>query len=149
MLSDFQSCGATTVFDNPTVYRLYWLRKPTIREAVMAYSSIIADTLREAFSAAGILATFQEKEGVGVFTLRMKLRCRLQCAQMAVLVREDAYSSYTTLPFFTSNTLEESLNFIPRLVKASVSTLQISGSVAPAILGIISMTVTVTPTLAK
>ena len=64
----------------------------------MAYSSIIADTLREAFSAAGILATFQEKEGVGVFTLRMKLRCRLQSAQMAVLVREDAYSSYTTLP---------------------------------------------------
>ena len=64
----------------------------------MAYSGAIADTLREVFSAAGILATFEDKNGVGVFTLRMKLRCRMQSAQMVVLVREDNYSTITTLP---------------------------------------------------
>jgi len=64
----------------------------------MAYSSIIADTLREVFSAAGILATFEERNGIGVFSIRMKLRCRLQSAQMIVLVREDNYSTITTLP---------------------------------------------------
>lgn len=64
----------------------------------MAYSGAIADMLREVFSAAGILATFQEKSGVGIFTVRMKLRCRLQSAQMVVLVREDAFSTFTTLP---------------------------------------------------
>ena len=64
----------------------------------MAYSGIIADTLREVFSAAGILATFEEKNGVGVFTIRMKLRCRMQSAQMLVLVREDSFSTLTTLP---------------------------------------------------
>ena len=64
----------------------------------MAYSSAIADTLREVFSAAGILATFEEKNGTGVFTLRMKLRCRMQSAQMIVLVREDHYSTLTMLP---------------------------------------------------
>ncbi|MBR5225742.1 MAG: YbjN domain-containing protein [Clostridia bacterium] len=64
----------------------------------MAYSGIIADTLREAFSAAGILATFEDKNGVGVFSIRMKLRCRLQSAQMIVLVREDNFSTITTLP---------------------------------------------------
>ena len=64
----------------------------------MAYSGIIADTLREVFSAAGVLATFEDKNGIGVFTIRMKLRCRLQSAQMVVLVREDNYSTITTLP---------------------------------------------------
>lgn len=64
----------------------------------MAYSGIIADTLREVFSAAGILATFEEKNGVGIFSIRMKLRCRLQSAQMVVLVREDNFSTITTLP---------------------------------------------------
>ena len=64
----------------------------------MAYNGAIADTLREVFSAAGILATFEDKNGVGVFTLRMKLRCRMQSAQMIVLVREENYSTITTLP---------------------------------------------------
>ncbi|MBR5302055.1 MAG: YbjN domain-containing protein [Clostridia bacterium] len=64
----------------------------------MAYSGAIADTLREVFSAAGILATFEDKNDVGIFTLRMKLRCRMQSAQMAVLVREENYSTITTLP---------------------------------------------------
>ena len=64
----------------------------------MAYSGILADTLREVFSAAGILATFEDKNGIGIFTIRMKLRCRLQSAQMMVLVREDNYSTITTLP---------------------------------------------------
>ena len=64
----------------------------------MAYSGAIADTLREVFSAAGILATFEDKGDVGVFTVRMKLRCRMQSAQMIVLVREENYSTITTLP---------------------------------------------------
>ena len=64
----------------------------------MAYSGAIADTLREHFSASGILATFEDKNGVGVFTIRMKLRCRMQSAQMVVLVREADYSTITTLP---------------------------------------------------
>lgn len=64
----------------------------------MAYNGAITDTLREVFSAAGILATFEEKNGIGIFTVRMKLRCRLQSAQMIVLVREDNYSTITTLP---------------------------------------------------
>ena len=64
----------------------------------MAYNGAIADTLREIFSASGILATFEDKNGVGVFTIRMKLRCRMQSAQMVVLVREDSYSTVTTLP---------------------------------------------------
>ena len=64
----------------------------------MAYSGAIADTLREHFSASGILAAFEDKNGVGVFTIRMKLRCRLQSAQMAAIVREDSLSTITTLP---------------------------------------------------
>ena len=64
----------------------------------MAYSSAIADTLRELFSASGILATFEDKKEIGVFTIRMKLRCRLQSAQMVAIVREDSISTLTTLP---------------------------------------------------
>lgn len=64
----------------------------------MAYSGAIADTLRELFSASGILASFEDKNGVGVFTIRMKLRCRLQSAQMVAIVREDSFSTITTLP---------------------------------------------------
>lgn len=64
----------------------------------MAYSGAIADTLRELFSASGILATFEDKHGVGVFSIRMKLRCRLQSAQMVVIVREDSFTTITTLP---------------------------------------------------
>ena len=64
----------------------------------MAYSGAIADTLREIFSASGILANFEDKNGVGVFSVRMKLRCRMQSAQMIVLVREESFSTITTLP---------------------------------------------------
>ena len=64
----------------------------------MAYSGAIADTLRELFSASGILAAFEEKNGAGVFTIRMKLQCRMQSAQMIVLVREEDFSTITTLP---------------------------------------------------
>ena len=64
----------------------------------MAYSSAIVDTLRELFSASGILATFEDKNSVGVFTIRMKLHCRLQSAQMMAIVHEDSFSTITTLP---------------------------------------------------
>ena len=64
----------------------------------MAYNCAIADTLREIFSDSGVLANFEDKNGIGVFTVRMKLRCRMQSAQMIVLVREENYSTITTLP---------------------------------------------------
>ena len=64
----------------------------------MAYSQPIADMLREFFAVSGIHADFEEKPTCGVFTLRMKLRCRLQTAQMLVLVREDNFSTLTTIP---------------------------------------------------
>lgn len=64
----------------------------------MAYSSQIADTLREMIAASGIIAAFEDKGSIGVFTIRMKLRCRMQSAQMLVLVREDSFSTLTTLP---------------------------------------------------
>ena len=64
----------------------------------MAYSSAIVDTLRETFSSSGILASFEDKNDIGVFSIRMKLRCRMQSAQMLVIVREDNYSTLTTLP---------------------------------------------------
>ncbi|MBR5302229.1 MAG: hypothetical protein IKU38_05280 [Clostridia bacterium] len=64
----------------------------------MVYSGAIADTLREIFSDSGILATFEDKNGIGVFTVRLKLRCRMQSAHMVVLVREEDFSTLTTLP---------------------------------------------------
>ena len=64
----------------------------------MAYSQPIADMLREFFAVSGIHAAFEEKPTCGVFTLRMKLRCRLQTAQMLVIVREDNFSTLTTIP---------------------------------------------------
>ena len=64
----------------------------------MAYSQPIADMLRELFAVSGINAAFEEKPGCGIFTIRMKLRCRLQTAQMLVLVREDNFSTLTTIP---------------------------------------------------
>ena len=36
--------------------------------------------------------------GCGVFTFRTKLHCRMQTAQMTVLVREDNFSTLTTIP---------------------------------------------------
>ena len=64
----------------------------------MAYSQPIADMLRELFAVSGINAAFEEKPGCGIFTIRMKLRCRLQTAQMLVLVREDNFSTLTAIP---------------------------------------------------
>ena len=64
----------------------------------MAYSQPIADMLRGFFSVSGISAAFEEKPSCGLFTLRIKLRCRLQTAQMVVIVREDNFSTLTTIP---------------------------------------------------
>ncbi len=64
----------------------------------MAYSQPIADVLREFFVLSNIDAGFEEQAGCGVFTFRTKLHCRLQTAQMLVLVREDNFSTLTTIP---------------------------------------------------
>ena len=64
----------------------------------MAYSSTIVDALRETFSASGVQASFEGKNDIGIFSIRMKLHCRMQSAQMLVIVREDNYSTLTTLP---------------------------------------------------
>lgn len=57
----------------------------------MAYSQPIADVLREFFVLSNIDAGFEEQAGCGVFTFRTKLHCRMQTAQMTVLVREDNF----------------------------------------------------------
>ena len=64
----------------------------------MAYSQEIARQLRELLEASGIHAVFEERAGVGVLTIRMKLNCKLQNAQMLVLVREDNFSTLTQIP---------------------------------------------------
>lgn len=64
----------------------------------MAYSQPIVDSLNALFASMNMRAAFEERSGCGVFTLRMKLRCRLQNAQMIVLVREDNFSTLTTIP---------------------------------------------------
>ncbi len=64
----------------------------------MAGKQEIADRLGEWFSQSGIHATYEERSGVGVYTIRMKLSCKLQSAQMLVLVREDNYSTLTQIP---------------------------------------------------
>lgn len=64
----------------------------------MAYSTAISDALASLLSAAGIQASFDERAQHGVFSIRMKLRCRLQSAQMIILVREDSFSTLTTMP---------------------------------------------------
>ena len=64
----------------------------------MAYSSSISDALRDLLAASGIQAAFEERSGHGIFTIRMKLRRRMQSAQMIVLVRDDNFSTITTLP---------------------------------------------------
>ena len=61
----------------------------------MAYSQPIADVLREFFVLSNIDAGFEEQAGCGVFTFRTKLHCRMQTAQMTVLVREDNFSTLT------------------------------------------------------
>lgn len=64
----------------------------------MAYSSRIADGLRALFDHMGIKARFEERDAVGLFTIEMKLHCKLQTARMLVLVREDNFSTLTTIP---------------------------------------------------
>ena len=64
----------------------------------MAYSQEIAGKLREMFDSSGIHATFEERADIGIFTIRMKLSCKLQNAQMLVLVREDDFSALTQIP---------------------------------------------------
>ena len=64
----------------------------------MAYSHTICDALRDLLAATGIQASFEERGDFGVFSIRMKLRCRMQSAQMIILVREDNFSTITTLP---------------------------------------------------
>lgn len=64
----------------------------------MAYSAELVKALGDFFKGAGIAAAFEEKNGSAVFSIRMKLRCKLQTAQMIVLVREDNFTTLTTLP---------------------------------------------------
>ena len=64
----------------------------------MAYSQQIADRLREIFASMNVNASFEEKANRGIFATRLKLRCRLQSAQMVILVREDSFSTLTTIP---------------------------------------------------
>ena len=53
----------------------------------MAYSTEIADGLRALFGQMGIRARFEESGPIGLFTIEMKLHCKLQTARMLVLVR--------------------------------------------------------------
>ena len=64
----------------------------------MAYSQQIADKLREVFASMNVNASFEEKANCAIFATRLKLRCRLQSAQMVILVREDNFSTLTTIP---------------------------------------------------
>lgn len=64
----------------------------------MAYSTAICDQLRTLLAQSDIKARFEEQDGLGTFTIQMKLRCRLQNVRMLILVREDCFSTLTTLP---------------------------------------------------
>ena len=64
----------------------------------MAYSRDIATRLREIMGDMGINAQFEERAEFGLFTLRMKLSCKLQSAQVMLLVREDNFSALATIP---------------------------------------------------
>ena len=64
----------------------------------MAYSTAICDSLRTLLAQSSINAHFEERGGLGVFIIQMKLRCRLQTARMFVIVREDHFTTLTTIP---------------------------------------------------
>lgn len=64
----------------------------------MAYSQELVSALQDIFDASGFHATFAEQGGSGIFTMRMKLRCRLQNVVMMVIVREDNFSALATIP---------------------------------------------------
>ena len=70
----------------------------------MAYSQTLADALRDILDGAGIKSTFENREEFGVFTVRMKLNCKLQSAQVLVLVREDNFSALATIPLSADET---------------------------------------------
>ena len=63
-----------------------------------AFGEVVHDVLREFFVLSNIDAGFEEQAGCGVFTFRTKLHCRMQTAQMTVLVREDNFSTLTAIP---------------------------------------------------
>ena len=95
-------CHISMSFDICARFGVYCLHRVLMPHANgginMAYSQPIAEMLRGFFTVSGISAVFEEKPSCGLFTLRMKLRCRLQTAQMLVIVREDNYSTLTTIP---------------------------------------------------
>ena len=64
----------------------------------MAYSKELVSQLGDFLKSAGITAAFEEKDGIALFSIRMKVRCKLQTAQMIILVREDNFATLTTLP---------------------------------------------------
>ena len=64
----------------------------------MAYSQELFSQLRDILDSAGYHTTFEVQGDTGIFSLRMKLRCRLQSVSMMIIVREDNFSTLTTLP---------------------------------------------------
>ncbi|MBR3796237.1 MAG: YbjN domain-containing protein [Clostridia bacterium] len=64
----------------------------------MAYSKELVSQLGDFLKSAGITAAFEERDGHALFSIRMKLRCKLQTAQMIILVRDDHFAALTTLP---------------------------------------------------
>lgn len=70
----------------------------------MAYSASLCDSLRTVFDQCSIRAAFEDKEQHGQFTIQMKLRCKLQTARMFVIVRNDSFSTLTTIPLAADET---------------------------------------------
>ena len=64
----------------------------------MAYSQQIVDSLGALFEQMKIKARFEDKGSVGLYTIEMKLHGKLNSARMLVLVRENNFSTLTTLP---------------------------------------------------
>ena len=64
----------------------------------MAYSQKLVDSLQALFKTLGFQPRFEEKNGFALFTLQMKLHCKLQSARMYVFVQEDHFSTVTTVP---------------------------------------------------
>lgn len=64
----------------------------------MAYSQSLVDGLRALFEQMNIRADFREAPDAGLFTLRMKLNCKLQSAQLLVIVRGDNFSTLAQIP---------------------------------------------------
>ena len=69
----------------------------------MAYSQELVSRLRDILDGAGYHTTFEAQGDTGIFSMRMKLRCRLQSVSMLIIVREDNFSTLTTLPLTVHN----------------------------------------------